>query len=108
MDANKDCLENKEKNSEQVEEYSEKELISVKEKIDKMTKHNHLEILKILKSFENDVTINENRNGILINLTELKKEIIDKIVTYIDYIEIQENYLMSIEIQKNELKKNIK
>lgn len=98
---NTNCLEN-------VEEYSEKELISVKEKIDKMNKHNHLEILKILKSFENDVTINENRNGILINLTELKKEIVDKIVNYIDYIEIQENYLMSIEIQKNELKKNIK
>ena len=81
-------------------EYTEKELIMIKEQIEKMDKHNQLEVLAIFNSFGDAVTLNENRNGTLINLSELKKEIVDKVNKYVRYVQNQENYLNSIERQK--------
>ena len=51
-----------------------------------MTKANHVEIL-ILK--ENNVKINDNKNGVYINLSFLSVDAINKIKEFVKYIQEQ-------------------
>ena len=66
-----------------------------------MNKFNQIEILRIL-SRHSDVILNENKYGIHINLSELKKEIIDELSVYIKYVSTQEINLNVIEKQKED------
>jgi hypothetical protein len=61
-----------------------------------------VEILKILKSDET-ITINENKNGIFINMTSLKDSVITELGNYLKYVNKQEKQLNDIEVQKDEL-----
>ena len=80
--------------------YSINELNYIRETIEKMNKFNQIEILRILLKYNKDVTINENKYGIHINLSELKKEIIEELKLYINYVNTQENTLNQIENEK--------
>jgi hypothetical protein len=64
-----------------------------------MNKFNQIEVLRILHK-NNNVTLNENKYGVHINLSELPKNIIDELSTYIKYVTTQELTLNSIEKQK--------
>jgi hypothetical protein len=66
-----------------------------------MNKFNQVEVLKILQR-HSIVTLNENKYGIHINLSELNKEIIDELNVYIKYVNTQELTLNSIEQQKED------
>jgi hypothetical protein len=66
-----------------------------------MNKFNQIEILRILNKHQ-DVILNENKYGIHINLSELKKEIIDELGVYIKYVSTQEINLNVIEQQKED------
>jgi hypothetical protein len=79
------------------------ELNYIRETIELMNKFNQIEVLRIL-SKHNDVILNENKYGIHINLTELKKEIIDELNIYINYVNTQEITLHQIEKQKEDFK----
>jgi hypothetical protein len=79
-----------------INNFSISELNYIRETIENMNKYNQTEVLKIL-SKNNEVTLNENKYGIHINLTELKKEIIDELIIYIKYVNTQEITLNSIE-----------
>jgi NTP pyrophosphatase (non-canonical NTP hydrolase) len=68
-----------------------------------MNKFNQVEVLRILHK-HSDVTLNENKYGIHINLSELKKEILDELNIYIKYVNTQEITLNKIEKQKEEYK----
>jgi hypothetical protein len=81
-------------------------LESIKEHIEKMNKIQHIEILKILKC-NKTIKLNENRNGIYINLSFTPAESIDELINYIMYIDEQEKSLEIIEIQKRELSNQI-
>jgi hypothetical protein len=74
------------------------ELNQIREIIEAMTKFNQIEILRILQN--NSITINENRYGIHINLSELKPNVINDIKKYIGYVNTQEKQLHKIEQQK--------
>ena len=80
------------------------ELIFLRDTIENMSKFNQVEVLRILKQHDNSVTLNENKYGIHINLTELKKEIIEDLKTYINYVNAQEDNLNEIEKQKESFK----
>ena len=71
--------------------------------IDLLPQHNHIEILKILYKYKN-IKLNENKNGVLVNLTEVPSSVIDEIVAYIKYVEIQEKNLNENEIKKEAFK----
>ena len=75
-----------------MEEVYSSNLLEMKEKIERMTKKQHIEILKIFKKHK-QVKINENKNGVYINLSCLKKEILNELQTYIFYIEEQNKIL---------------
>ena len=79
------------------------ELALIRDNIEKMTKFNQIEVLRILNS-HNDVIINENRYGTHINLTELKEDVIEKLVNYIHYVNTQEKALNQDELQKENIK----
>jgi len=82
------------------------ELNYIRETIENMTKFNQIEILRIFNKYKDDVNLWENKYGIHINLSEVKKEIIEEIKTYINYVNTQEYNLHQLE-EKKEFFKNI-
>ena len=79
-------------------------LNNIREKIEKMSKFNQIEVLRILSNHK-AVTINENKYGIHINLTELSSSIIEELKVYINYVNTQEFELNQAE-QEKEIYKN--
>ena len=74
----------------------------LKERTEKLNKFHQIEILKILQA-DDKCTINENNNGIFINLTSLPNKVIFELEKYLEYVEQQEIQLGEIEKQKNTL-----
>ncbi len=79
------------------------ELNFIRDKIELMPKFNHVEILRLLNKYD-CVTLNENKNGVHINLTEIPKCVIEELLIYISYVSAQENNLNIDEIQKENFK----
>ena len=88
-----------------INNYSVSELNYIRESIENMNKFNQIEVLRILHN-NKDVTLNENKYGVHINISDLKKEIIDDLLVYINYVNTQEKTLHNIEKEK-ETYKNI-
>ena len=76
-------------------------LQNIKKIIEKYNIEQQEEILGIFQE-NNDIIINENKNGFFINLTNLDESIIIKLEKYIEYVLLQEKHLMNIESQKKE------
>jgi septum formation inhibitor-activating ATPase MinD len=74
-------------------------LVALKKCIEDMSKYHQIQVLKILKSNKN-VVLNENNNGIFINLSEQSEEIINSLKDYAKYVKDQQNDLSHIENQK--------
>jgi hypothetical protein len=68
-----------------------------------MPKFNQVEVLRIL-SKDTTITLNENKYGTFINLTELPESMIDNLKNYINYVNTQEHNLNQLEKQKEEFK----
>ena len=62
-----------------------------------------MEILKILKKHDS-VTLNENKYGTHVNLTEVDPNILEELNAYINYVGAQESNLNEMEKQKEEFK----
>jgi hypothetical protein len=75
------------------------ELIDIKERVEMMNKHHQIEVLRILRQNSN-VVLNENSNGVFVNLTDLNDKVIKKLEDYINYVEKQTNNINVIENQK--------
>lgn len=80
-------------------------LICIKESIEKMSKYHQQEILEILKNFKS-VILNENNNGVFINLSNLDNEVICKLEDYISYFNRQQQYIDVIEMEKRSIETN--
>lgn len=78
-------------------------LINIRDLIHEMNKYNQIEVLRIMKKYDN-ITLNENRYGIHINLTDLNDEQINELTLYINYVTMQETTLNYGEQQKNTYK----
>jgi hypothetical protein len=79
------------------------DLLLLKNKIELLSKKQHIEILKIIK--EESIKFSENNNGIFFNLSTLDKISLDKIRKYITYVSDQEKSLTSVEEVKSNFKK---
>jgi len=77
-------------------------LVAIKDKIEALPRSYHLEIARLL--FDNKAPVNENQNGIFVNLSLLDSSLLEKIVQYIAYIELQECQLSVDETSKGGLK----
>jgi hypothetical protein len=78
-------------------------LEEIRDKIEAMSTYNQIEILKIFNRHKN-ITLNENKNGTLVNLTDISEEIIKELLTFILYVETQEKNLNETELKKEEFK----
>jgi hypothetical protein len=83
--------------------YDSTKINNIREQIEIMTKFNQIEILRILTKNKN-VIINENKNGIHINLSELDADILQELCVYIKYVNTQEIYLNNAEQEKEQYK----
>lgn len=79
------------------------DLTMMKDKIEKMQKNYHVEIARILiKDYQ--ISYDENKNGIFINLSHLSQEVIEKMIKFMEYVDLQEKQLEIDEKEKHELK----
>ncbi len=74
----------------------------LKEDIESISKFHQIEILKILKK-NASFALNENKNGVFINMTSVDKTTIDQLKQYLIYVNAQETQLNEIETEKNTL-----
>jgi len=98
---NLDSVENESDDEE--DSFNSQELNSIREKIESMPKFNQIEVLRILSSYKN-ITLNENKYGVLINMTDLKREVIEKLKEYINYVNTQETNLNEFETRIQQYK----
>ena len=84
-------------------EYDFNKINGVRESIENMSKFNQIEILRILTKHK-EVIINENKYGIHINLSDLRNDILDELLVYVNYVTTQEIELNNIEKQKESYK----
>jgi hypothetical protein len=84
-------------------DYDYDKLNYIREQIEVMSKFNQIEVLRLITNHK-EVTINENRYGIHINLSELDQVILDELSTYIKYVNTQETYLNNVEKEKENYK----
>lgn len=86
-----------------INNFSVSELNYIRDHIESMNKFNQIEVLRILNNHK-DVTINENKYGIHINLSDLKKVLLDELNGYIKYVNTQEVALHQVEKEKEDYK----
>lgn len=77
-------------------------LSKMKMTIEGMDKNNQIEVLRLLH--KNNAILNENKNGIHINLTELNNDTLINIYNFVEYINTQENKLNDDEYEKQKYK----
>lgn len=75
-----------------------------KNKIESMEKQHQIEILRILKN-DKSILLNENINGVFINLSDISDKTLNMIQRYILYVENQNTNISKIENKKEELQK---
>jgi len=78
-------------------------LENIKSVVEGFSKKHQIEILKLIKNNSN-VTINENKSGIYINLAFLPEKTLEMIQKYIAYVQDQESLLDPVECQKQTFK----
>tara|TARA_B100000795_G_C22802725_1_gene442822 strand:- start:2460 stop:2747 length:288 start_codon:yes stop_codon:yes gene_type:complete len=79
------------------------ELITLRDSIEKMEKIHQMHVFKILK--KSNIEYTENSNGIFFNITMLENNHIKEIVSYMDYVTLQQKQLNKIEDDKERYKK---
>ena len=80
------------------------QLKHIKDSIEELSSDHHLEVLKILKK-DNSIVLNENKNGIFVNLTDISLDILLELEKYIKYISLQQTQLNLVENTKKEYEK---
>jgi len=53
---------------------------------------------------DNQININENQNGLFINLSDVKEDVMKKMQEFLEYVDLQETHLNVIETAKEGLK----
>jgi hypothetical protein len=79
------------------------DLNAIKDKIERLGKNHQLEILSIFKNTAG-VKLNENKNGVFVNMSFLSRETLVELEKYVKYVCDQEKTLNDLEIQKQDFK----
>ena len=79
------------------------DLVTIRDSIELFNKFNQIEVLRILKNHA-DVVLNENKNGVYINLSDVNEIAVQQLVAFINYVNEQEASLDATEKQKETFK----
>lgn len=91
----------------ETQQQKEKFLDVLKTAIESMNKTHHIEFLKRIHGYEDGtVKINENRNGVYINLSYLPDPLIRELYDLVHYTKQQETLLNIDEASKDQLKRD--
>ena len=82
---------------------TEETILKICKQIESMHHVNQIEVLKIISKHK-EIILNENKNGIYINLTDVNSIVILELIEYINYINTQEMNLNIDETQKTQFK----
>lgn len=63
----------------------------------------HIEILRIIRSSTNNISISENSNGCFINMDDIDSDTFQNIKRYVDFYKKKEEELKQQEAEKNNL-----
>ena len=75
----------------------------IRNSIENMSKFNQVEVLRILNKHK-DITLNENKYGIHVNLSDLDEAILSELSDYVQYVSNQEVSLKEAEKEKEQMK----
>ena len=73
------------------------------EEINSMNNSEHIEILRIIRSSTNNISISENSNGCFINMDDIDSDTFQNIKRYVDFYKKKEEELKQQEAEKNNL-----
>lgn len=73
------------------------------EEINSMNNSEHIEILRIIRSSTNNISISENSNGCFINMDDIDSDTFQNIKRYVDFYKKKEEELKQQETEKNNL-----
>jgi ACT domain-containing protein len=79
-------------------------LESIRDTIEKMSKTQHIDVLRIFKKFPH-VKLNQNKSGIFINLSFCPDDVITELSQFITYVNEQEQNLLQIESKREEFER---
>lgn len=74
----------------------------IKERIEALSKHHQIEALRLLTSFKS-INMNENNNGVFINLTEQDDNVMKQLEDFLNYVDLQQKHLHKIEDQQEKI-----
>ena len=74
----------------------------IKERIEALSKHHQIEALRMLSKIPT-ITMNENNNGVFINLTEQDDNVMKKLEDFLSYVDVQQKHLHNIEDQQEQI-----
>jgi hypothetical protein len=78
-------------------------LNQMKMRVESMTKIHQIEVLKIITTCSN-VSVNENKSGVYINLSYIEPNVIQEIQNYLNFVDEQEQLLNPAETAKQDIK----
>jgi len=78
-------------------------LETLKNKVEGLSKTHQIEILRIITNHSN-VSINENKSGVYINLSYIEPTVLEEMQKYLSFVEEQEQLLNPAESQKQDFK----
>lgn len=78
-------------------------LTKICQEIENLNKSSHVGILQILNKKHKHL-LNENKNGVHVNLSEVDEETLKNIAEYISYVKMQEMNLMVMEEKQEKMK----
>ena len=80
------------------------DLEKIKEKIEKMSRFHQVEVLRLLNR-DSSTVLNENKNGVFVNMSQLGEDMIEKLVNYIAYVDDQQKNLQTQEHARVDLER---
>jgi len=83
---------------------NETDILNMRDSIEKMQKYHQVEILRIIDKHTGNTLMNENNNGVFINMNKLPECAIEEISKYVDYVQKQESDLNQVENEKQKYK----
>ena len=74
----------------------------IKERLEALSNHHQIEALRMLSKIPS-ITMNENNNGVFINLTEQDDNVMKQLEEFLNYVDIQQKHLHNIEDQQEQI-----
>ena len=77
-------------------------IVHLRDRIEALPKLHHKDVARIL--LENNLTFDENKNGLFINLSTVSQEVLEKIAHFISYVDLQQKTIDTGETERKDIK----